>query len=136
MLYFPENMPEPYRSHVARGRLERARVISTVLTAAAKGVWSGARWTARALAWSGRTVISGVVRAHRRRTAIRQLYALDNRLLKDIGISRDQIPAVVDGMTRQRRGAETPPAESCEIAKFPRPRKSPPRRRIWRRRAA
>ena len=41
-------------------------------------------------------------RAERR--AVLTLGAMDDHLLKDIGISRSQIPSVVDGLTRGRMG--------------------------------
>ncbi len=39
-------------------------------------------------------------RWHRRRVGYRELMALDDRLLRDIGLRRDQIPAAVDGLWR------------------------------------
>ncbi len=43
-------------------------------------------------------MLSGLRRALQRRTAIRQLDALDDRLLADIGLVRGDIPRVVDGL--------------------------------------
>lgn len=119
MLYPPETFPGTYRTHVARGRSARAKVISAALTGAATGVWTFARWAAGGLGRAGRTIVSGVIQDHRRRVAIRQLHALDYRLLKDIGISRGQIPLVVEGRLAETRGAKTGSSESGEIAAFP-----------------
>ena len=38
-----------------------------------------------------------------RRAALRELYRLDDRLLRDIGLRRDQIPEFVDSMFRGER---------------------------------
>lgn len=51
----------------------------------------------RALRW--------IERQRRRRLAVRQLERLDTRLLRDIGIERDDIAGYVDDMMSMRRGA-------------------------------
>jgi uncharacterized protein YjiS (DUF1127 family) len=44
-----------------------------------------------------------------RRTEIRRLHALDNQLLADLGLSRDDIPGVVDlALCRELAGARPP----------------------------
>ena len=63
------------------------------LARAAVGVVRGMnRWLGRGL--------SALGRAQARRVAVRQLYALDDRLLRDIGIPREQVGVVVDAMFR------------------------------------
>lgn len=46
----------------------------------------------------GRSAIDAIMRVKNRRTAIRALMALDDYLLRDIGMTRSQIPLVVDGL--------------------------------------
>lgn len=50
--------------------------------------------------------LSSLRRAGARRAALRELYRLDDRLLADIGLRREQVAELVDGMFR-RDGAET-----------------------------
>ncbi len=45
-----------------------------------------------------RGLIKRAVRAHRRRLALRELEALDDRMLKDIGLSRGSLPYVIGDM--------------------------------------
>lgn len=47
-----------------------------------------------------------------RRAALRELNALDDRMLKDIGITRADIPAVVAGMTAAGHGEGVDPLEA------------------------
>ncbi len=51
-------------------------------------------------------IFSALGRAHARRIALRELYALDNRLLQDIGLRRDEVGAAVNAMFRTARVAE------------------------------
>lgn len=119
MLYPPDAFHGIYRPHIARGRSARAKAISAALTSAAKGVWTLSRWAGRGLGRAGRAVASGVIRSHRRRVAIRQLQALDDRLLKDIGVSRGQIPLVVEAKLAETPARQTESPGSREIAAFP-----------------
>ena len=69
------------------------------LARAAVGVVRGMnRWLGRGL--------SALGRAQARRVAVRQLYALDDRLLRDIGIPREQVGVVVEAMFRGHPVAE------------------------------
>jgi len=47
-----------------------------------------------------RRIFSAFGRAHARRMALRELYALDNRLLQDIGLRRDEVREAVSAMFR------------------------------------
>ena len=51
-------------------------------------------------------IFSALGRAHARRMAMRELHALDNRLLRDIGLRRDEVGATVSAMFRTERVAE------------------------------
>ena len=79
------------------GRRLQARALAAALTG-----------LARALVWPVRRLVAGFRRAHREGVAIRQLGALDDHLLADIGLSRSQIPAAVAGLLD--RPAEPTPA--------------------------
>ncbi len=47
------------------------------------------------------TVIQAIIRGHQRRVAIRELAALDDRTLRDIGLHRGQIHTVVDTLLNE-----------------------------------
>lgn len=51
---------------------------------------------------------------HRRRKAIRELAALDDRLLNDIGIERSEIERLVDGRTKSSPSA----AAACRLGRY------------------
>lgn len=61
----------------------------------------------RALGFFGRHILLGL-RRWQRQKAIAQLRQLDDRQLADIGISRNDIPLVVDGMISSPYGRKTP----------------------------
>lgn len=68
----------------------------------------------RALVWPFRKLAAAYARASRETAAIRQLSALDDSLLVDIGIHRGQIRAAVAGLLT-RPAAEAPaPATAAE----------------------
>lgn len=66
----------------------------------------GAR-AGRSLGFFGRHILLGL-RRWQRQKAIAQLRQLDDRQLADIGISRNDIPLVVDGMISSPYGRKTP----------------------------
>ncbi|MEO8558479.1 MAG: DUF1127 domain-containing protein [Rhodospirillales bacterium] len=49
-----------------------------------------------------------VVAAQKRRSAAAQLLAMDDRMLRDIGLTRAEVPMVVSGMTSNLATGETP----------------------------
>ncbi|WP_119459099.1 DUF1127 domain-containing protein [Rhodospirillaceae bacterium SYSU D60014] len=52
------------------------------------------------------SVVQPIVRAYQRHAAFRELSALDDRLLKDIGITRGEIPAVVHALSMIEAGRD------------------------------
>ncbi len=65
-------------------------------------------------------IFSALGRAHARRVAMRELYALDNRLLQDIGIDRYDITAAVNNSGRFAKLVTRPAGaakDSLEIQK-------------------
>ena len=64
----------------------------------ARAVANGLSQLFRAVLRPVARLAGGIAKARRRGAAIRQLGALDDRLLADIGITRGQIPGVVDGL--------------------------------------
>ncbi len=64
----------------------------------------------RAVVLPGKKLAAAYVRARREATAIRQLGALDDHLLRDIGISRGSIPAAVAGLMNRPAVAGAAPA--------------------------
>lgn len=55
-----------------------------------------------------RRVFSNVMRSIEQAQAMRVLYQMDDDTLKDIGITRDQIPSYVLGLTSDRATGEAP----------------------------
>jgi len=119
MLHTYESVGDPYRDYVNRAHEERAKAVSALLAGAATGLGSLAGTAARGLGRAGRNVASGVVTARRRRGAIRELHALDDRMLKDIGLSRGEIPYLVDQMLSAERVTTEGATGRSEIAALP-----------------
>lgn len=62
-----------------------------------------------------RRSLAGLARARARRHAVRVLYGMDNRMLQDIGISREQIESAVSGMlARPQAGEAVRPVREVE----------------------
>jgi len=83
---------------------------------AGAGVWLGrgaslAKVVADVVRGAGRWLLRGVSvleRVQARRLALRELYSLDDRLLQDIGLRREQVGITVDAMFRGNPVAAAP----------------------------
>jgi len=86
--------------------LQRGEGLARAAVAVVRGM---SRWLQRGSAALGR--------AHARRVALRELHALDDRLLQDIGLRRDQVGTTVDAMFRGDTVAEaTQPSLELDAA--------------------
>jgi uncharacterized protein YjiS (DUF1127 family) len=111
MLYPYGSLGTPHAEYLKQARAERANVISAAL----RGVGSLGERAVRALGRVGRTIVSTVVTGHQRRAAMRELEALDDWILKDIGISRSDIPFLVEQRFSAGRTATAGSGTGCEI---------------------
>lgn len=70
-----------------------------------------------------RNIIAPLQRQRRRRAAIADLEAMTDHLLADLGISRDDIPDVVEGLMSRDAlpAAPRPPAAAAEARRDPEP---------------
>ena len=109
MLYVRGSVPSTYESFVVRAHDERAAAVSSMLGGLLAAPAIVVARTANAGLHSGRRFLGAVARWRRRRQAIRQLEAMNDALLKDIGIDRGHIPYVVDGqLAADRQRADRP----------------------------
>ncbi len=76
---------EVIEHHAKTGRALHPQAVRQALRGLIRGIVGAVRQGAEALQ-----------RWHRRRVTYRELMALDDRLLRDIGLRRDQIPAAVE----------------------------------------
>jgi uncharacterized protein YjiS (DUF1127 family) len=86
--------------YIAKGRLLRAQAVAALLTAGAKGIAQLLHVGVGAGIQLGRRVVAWLAREHQRRTGLRALMALDDHMLKDIGLTRGEIHAMVNGVFR------------------------------------
>ena len=79
----------------------------------AAGIWlqrgEGFARAAAAVVQGMRRGFAALGHVHTRRVALRELHALDDRLLQDIGLRRDQVGITVDTMFRGGAVAATTP---------------------------
>ncbi len=85
------NLERSASAHVAGAGvwLERGAGLARGVAGVARGT---GRWLLRGL--------SALERAQTRRLALRELYALDDRMLQDIGLRREQVGSTVNAMFR------------------------------------
>ena len=86
--------------YLARARLERARALTALYR---RGSWRVAVAVRRGLARASRPlrpIAEAFARWRRWRATVRELRALDDRLLADIGLSRDDIVRIADKASR------------------------------------
>ena len=124
----PEQWERTRRQIIAQAEFARAQALGELFAAVLYGLWTVARGAAaltRAVAGAVVTTAGKWWRAYalwlERKAAARELHALDDRTLKDIGVSRSEIEWVVRGphATRLR--------DATIAAKHRRPRPATPR---------
>ena len=93
MFYQNERLAGRSAGFVGRAQAARADAVSAVFSRTRRGLGGALRAVGRGI----RRVTAPWGRWRQRRAAIRQLNALPDYLLKDIGIDRGRIPTVVDG---------------------------------------
>jgi uncharacterized protein YjiS (DUF1127 family) len=86
--------------YIAEARRLRAEVMASVLAAAAASTTRLLRAAVSPSIKLARRAVGWFAREHERRVGLRALMALDDHTLKDIGLSRREIHAMVDGVFR------------------------------------
>ena len=110
-----------YATHLDRARQARAEALARAAYLAIDGLARLAGAAGTAVAAAARSATDAVRRWRRRRDALSTLMALDDRTLKDIGLSRAEVPRVVDDLLRSPARdrtpvrAETEAVETAEI---------------------
>jgi len=110
-----------YATHLDRARQARAEALARAAYLAIDGLARLAGAAGTAVAAAARSATDAVRRWRRRRAALYALMALDDRMLKDIGVSRAEIPGLVDDLLRSPARDRPPvPAETeaVEIAEL------------------
>ncbi len=94
----PPLSPEDIERYVEEGRGLRAQALASLLRRGATSSAHVMHRGLRAAIDAGRALAGVIVRARKRRAAIRELMALNDHTLKDIGLHRSQIRSVVEEM--------------------------------------
>ena len=81
-----------------QARMERAEAVADMVIAVSRFV---------------KGLFSGLVEGHKRRTAYAELNSLDDRMLRDMGLSRGELWAAVDGL------ADRGPSNDNQVAATP-----------------
>lgn len=77
--------PQEMAEHLMRARIERAKAVADMFRAIGRGV---------------KSLFAGLADARRRRAAYAELNGLDDRMLRDMGLSRGELWSAVDGQAR------------------------------------
>lgn len=93
---------DEFHEYQLLGRRLQAQAMASAITDAFRG-----------LVWPFKKLAAAYARASREAASIRQLSALDDHLLADLGISRSQIPAAVAGLLEPQ--AATQPAAGLAV---------------------
>ena len=104
-------------THVTMDELHEYQLLGRRLQA--RAVASAFAGLFRAVVWPFRRFAAAYARAGRESAAIRQLSALDDYLLADIGVQRGQIPAAVKGLLD--RSADETRQRTAELLRHERP---------------
>lgn len=75
---------EEFERRLAQARLERAEAVAEMFAAIYRGV---------------KGLFAGLAEGHKRREAYAELNSLDDRMLRDMGLSRGELWAAVDGLS-------------------------------------
>jgi len=116
---YPSN-PE-YATYLDSASQARADALARAAYLAIDGLARLTSAAGTAVAAAARSATDAVRRWRRRRDALSTLMALDDRTLKDIGLSRAEIPRMVDDLLgspaheRARGSAEAGAVETAEI---------------------
>lgn len=98
---------EELRRREQWARRQRAEMVARSVNAVGRGLLSALTGGARRVDGGLRAVYRAQRRRRQRRAAIRDLRTLDDRILRDIGMTRGDIPEVVDGLLSRRPEART-----------------------------
>jgi len=98
---------EELRRHEQWARRQRADMVARLFNAAGRGLVRALVGGARLVGGRLRAAYRAWLRRQQRRAAIRELNALNDHILKDIGMTRGDIPEVVEGMLSRRPETRT-----------------------------